>query len=326
MGVSRLLKLLLALSLLFLNLYACKGGTQSCKQKVFDSCAITEQRVQIPIQNNQLLIFSRTPPKEKILKHDPFLSLYIIQDTRKFKYPFKINNKLSLGLIGVDNHKAIKGKIVKKQLGLENFAVFSQPLSSPSVLLNSCCDLEGIVTERGIIEKEYIERFIKIKNVSYGDFGIRVKDEKSSVVVKESNPFVKLNQLKVGDIILELDSKRVKDSASFMRDMLFGLVGSTHSIKVKRENKILTLKAITQKRVDNVYLEFLGLSFDKNLLIIKIEKKAEHFELKLGDRLLQANTKYIKDAQDIFDETYNLKNPLNLLFEREHFQFFVKVN
>ncbi|MFA5461913.1 MAG: PDZ domain-containing protein, partial [Sulfurimonas sp.] len=145
-------------------------------------------------------------------------------------------------------------------------------------------------------------------------------------VVKESNPFVKLNQLKVGDIILELDSKRVKDSASFMRDMLFGLVGSTHSIKVKRESKTLTLKAITQKRVDNVYLEFLGLSFDKNLLIIKIEKKAEHFGLKLGDRLLQANTKYIKDAQDIFDETYNLKNPLNLLFEREHFQFFVKVN
>ncbi|HUH42392.1 MAG TPA: PDZ domain-containing protein [Sulfurimonas sp.] len=321
-----MLKLLLALSLLFLNLYACKGGTQSCKQKVFDSCAITEQRVQIPIQNNQLLIFSKTPPKEKILKHDPFLSLYIIQDTRKFKYPFKINNNLSLGVIGVDNNRVIKGKIVKRQFGLESFAVFSQPLSSPSVLLNSCCDLEGIVTERGIIEKEYIERFIKIKNVSYGDFGIRVKDENHLVVVKESNPFVKSNQLQVGDIILELDSKRVKDSASFMRDMLFCSVGSTHSVKVKRESKTVTLRAIAQKKVGNEYLKFLGLSFDKNLLIIKIEKEAEYFELKLGDRLLQANTKYIKDAQDIFDETYNLKNPLNLLFEREHFQFFVKVN
>lgn len=326
-----MLKLLLAISLLFLNLHACKGGAESCRQKVSDSAAITEQRVQIPIQNNQLLIFSKTPPKEKILKHDPFLSLYIIEDTKKFKYPFKINNNLSLGVIGVDRNRAIEGKVVKKQLELESFATFNQPLSAPSLLLNSCCDLEGIVTERGIIEKEYIQRFIKIKNVSYGNFGIKVKDENSVVVVKESNPFTKSNQFMVGDIILELDTKRVKDSSSLMRNILFSPIGSTHNVKIKRDNKIVTLRAITQKRVgggylDEIYLELLGLSFDKKLFIIKIENKAQGFGLKIGDRLLQANTKNIKDADDIFEKTNTPKKSLNLLFEREHFQFFVKVN
>jgi len=326
-----LLRLLLALSLFFLNLHACKNSSESCKQKVLDSAAISSQRLKIPIQNNKLLIFSKTPPKETILKHDPFLSLYIIEDTKKFKYPFKINYNLSLEVMGADNSRTVKGKIVKKQLGLESFAIFSQPLSTPSLILNSCCDLEGIVTERGIIEKEYIDRFIKIKNVSYGDFGIRVKDENSVVVVKESNPFIKLNQFKAGDIILELDAKKVKDSASFMRNILFSLIGSAHSVKIKRGSKTLTLRAITQKKVgggyqDDVYLEFLGIQFDKKLFIVKIEKKAQHFGLKIGDRLLQADTKDIKDADDIFDKTDKVKNSLNLLFERDHFQFFVKVN
>ncbi|ABB43617.1 PDZ/DHR/GLGF [Sulfurimonas denitrificans DSM 1251] len=326
-----MLRLLLALGLLFLNLHACKSSSESCRQKILDSGAILTQSLQIPIQKNYLLIFSQTPPKEKILKHDPFLSLYIIEDTKKFKYPFKINSHPSLGIIGVDNSRIINAKIAKKQVGLDSFATFSHTLSTPSLLLNSCCDLEAIVTERGIIEKEYIDRFIKIKNVSYGDIGIRVKDENSVVIVKESNPFVESNQLKVGDVILEFDTRKVKDSASFMRNILFSSIGSTHNVKIKRDNKIVTLRAITQKRLGggfqrDVYLEFLGMQFDKKLFIVKVAKEAERFGLKVGDRLLQANTKDIKGADDIFDKADKVKNSLNLLFEREHFQFFVKVN
>lgn len=64
------------------------------------------------------------------------------------------------------------------------------------MLLNSCCAIEGIVTERGIIEKEYIDRFLKVKKVSYGDFGVRVKDVGSDVVVFSSNPFIEGNRFK----------------------------------------------------------------------------------------------------------------------------------
>ena len=67
-----------------------------------------------------------------------------------------------MGVASVDEKIAIEGKVVKKQIGLNSFATFSEPLSAPALLLNSCCTLEGIVTSEGIIEKEYVERFLKM--------------------------------------------------------------------------------------------------------------------------------------------------------------------
>ncbi len=324
-------RLFLALNLLFLNLYACEDGIESCRQKTLDSKSIVNQTLQIPLQNNQRLIFSKTPPSGKIIKHDPYLSLYLVEDKNNFKFPFRINKNVASGTFGVDNKKVIEGKIVKRQEGLKSFAIFSERLSTPSLLLNSCCALEGIVTERGIIEKEYIERFLRVKKVTYGDFGVEVKTLNSAVVVESSNPFVKGNLLKKGDIILELDGKKVKDSAKFMRDVFFSEIGSTHKIKVKRGNETITVTAKTQSRkgggyLKDVYLEFLGLSFDENLAIEKIAPEAKHYGLKEGDKLLQINTKNVKSQEDIFNIINDSKNSTNLLFQRDQFQFFVKVN
>lgn len=326
-----MLRLFIAINILILNLYACKDGFEACRLKTVESQSIVNETLQIPVQNNQRLIFSLTPPKEKIIKHDPYLSLYLVEDTKKFKYPFRVNMNISLGTIGVDGKSVIEGKIVKEQVGLNSFAKFSEPLSAPSLLLNSCCALEGIVTPQGIIEKEYIDRFLKIKTVSYSDIGIRVEDAKKMVVVTGSNPFMKDNPFEINDIILELNSKKVKNSAEFMRNILFSKIGSVHKIKIKRDSKILTFSVMTQNRVgggflSDTFLEFFGISFDKNLCIIKIEKKAEQYGLKLGDKLLQVNMSDIQNAQDISGLLDNCTKSVNLLFQREQFQFFVKVN
>lgn len=326
-----MLRLLLALNLLFLNLYACKGGFDSCRLKVVDAKVIDGSSLHIPLKNNQKLIFSTTTPNAKIIKHDPYLSLYLVEDNNGFKYPFRVNVNQSPGTFGVDKNSVIEGKIVKRQIGLNSFALFSKPLSAPSMLLNSCCAIEGIVTERGIIEKEYIERFLKVKSVSYGDFGVRVKDVGSDVVVFSSNPFIKDNRFKKGDIIVELDGRKVKNSASFMREVLFSEIGSVHSVKIRRGDELLTLSAKSQKRIgggylSDTFLEFLGISFDKNLFVIKIEKKAQHYGLKLGDKLLQVNRKDVRQEGDILQIIDNPKKSADLLFQREAFQFFVKVN
>lgn len=326
-----MLRLFIAINILILNLYACKDGFEACRLKTVESQSIVNETLQIPVQSNQRLIFSLTPPKSKIIKHDPYLSLYLVEDTKKFKYPFRVNMNISLGTIGVDGKSVIEGKIVKRQVGLNSFATYSEPLSSPSLLLNSCCALEGIATPHGIIEKEYIDRFLKVKTVSYSDIGIRVQDVKKMVVVTGSNPFMKDNPFKIDDVILELNSKKVKNSAEFMRDILFSKIGSVHKIKIKRDSKILTFSVMTQNRVgggflSDTFLEFFGISFDKNLCIIKIEKKAEQYGLKLGDKLLQVNTSDIQNAQDISRLLDNCTKSVNLLFQREQFQFFVKVN
>ncbi|QOY51725.1 DUF7488 domain-containing protein [Candidatus Sulfurimonas baltica] len=326
-----MLRLFIALNLLLLNLFACDGGFDSCKLKINHSKSIKNQQLQIPVDNNQLLIFSKNIPNAKIIKYDPFLSLYLIEDKNQFKYPFRINKNLTLGTAAVDRTIAIEGKILKSQIGLNSFATYSEPLYGLALLTNSCCALEGIVTPEGIIEKEYIERFLETKEVSYGDIGIRVHDEKKVVIVNSSNPFMKNNLFKKDDCILEFDGKDVIDSATLMRNILFSDIGSVHTIKIKREDKILVIKATTKKRygggyLSDTFLEFLGISFDKNLFIVKIEKKAQHYELKIGDKLLQINTTKIKKEQDILEIIANSEKSVNLLFQREEFQFFVTVN
>ncbi|MCW8894750.1 MAG: PDZ domain-containing protein [Sulfurimonas sp.] len=324
-------RLFLALNFLLLNLYACKGGFEACKLKTIHSDAIVNQTLQIPVQKNQRLIFSQKPPNAKIIKHDPYLSLYLIEDKKRFKHPFRVNMKLSLGTAAVNTKTVVEGKILKRQVGLNSFATYSEPLPIPSMLLNSCCALEGIVTPRGIIEKEYINRFLTIDKVSYADIGIRVKDENRIVVVSASNVFMQDNPFEINDFILEFDGKKVKNSADFMRKVLFSKIGSTHKVKIKRADKVLSFNVKSQMRkgggyLSDTFLEFLGISFDKNMLIVKIEKKALPYALKLGDKLLGINGVEVKNERNIADILSKNKNSLNLLFQRDQFQFFVTVN
>ncbi len=324
-------RLFLALNFLLLNLYACKGGFDSCRLKTIHSDSILKQTVQIPVLKNKRLIYSKNTPNAKILKYDQFLSLYLIEDKQKFKHPFRINNKLSLGTAGIDSRVIIEGKILKHQIGLNSLATYSEPLLAPSLLLNSCCALEGIVTSKGIIEKEYIERFLNIKEVSYSDIGIRVKDEKNLVLVNASNPFMKNNPFMIDDCILEFDGKKVKNSAEFMRWVLFSKIGSKHKVKIKRATKLLTVNVLSEKRdggghISDTFLEFLGLSFDKTLHVTKIAKKAQKYQLVLGDKLMQINGEKIKTEQDILEKLANTKEASHLLFQRRNFQFFIHVN
>ncbi|MEN8302806.1 MAG: PDZ domain-containing protein [Campylobacterota bacterium] len=326
-----MLRLFVALNLLLLNLYACKGGYDSCKNKINDSNSISNNILQIPVKKHQRIIFSRTTPDAKVLKHDPFLSLYLVEDKKGFKHPFKINHRLTLGTAVVNQKEAVEGKILKRQVGLNSFAMFSECITVPSLLLTSCCSLEGIATPEGVIEKAYIDRFINIKKVSYSDIGIRVKDEKKSVVVKVINPFMQGNPFKVNDFILEVNGKRVKNASGVMRDILFSKIGSTHNVKVKRNSKVLTLKTKSQKRygggyLSDIFLEFVGISFDKNLKVVKIEEKAKKYSLKLGDKLLKINQKEITTEADILETISKSEESTNLLFVRDDFQFFVKIN
>lgn len=324
-------RLFIALNILLLNLYACKGGFESCRLKNVHSGVISNDALYIPLQNDQTLVFSKKAPDANIIKHDPYLRLYLITDKKNFKYPFRINMKLSLGTAGVDYKNVIEGKIVKDQIGLSSFATFSEPLHTPSLLLNSCCAIEGIITPLGIIEKEYIDRFLKIKEVSYADIGIRVHDKDSTVAVINADPFMKNNPFKKGDIVLEINDKKVKSAAAFMRSVLFSKIGSTCKVKIKRGSKISTFDVVAQKRagggfLSDTFLEVLGIYFDDDLYVIKIEENAKDYGLKIGDRLLAVNKRDVKNKQDVLELVDNPKNSSNLLFQRDQFQFFVKVN
>lgn len=327
-----MLRVFVALNFLLFNLYACQGGYNSCVEKVKHSKSIKNKTLQIPISKHRRLVFSHTKPKAKILKHDPFLSLYIIEDKKGFKYPFKINMRYPSGIAMVTNSRAKETRIVKRQVGLNEFAQIKTKKKAPSLLTNSCCSLEGIVTGRGIIEKAYIKRFIDKKDIRYGDIGIRVKDTKKGIEVVSYDPFMKKNPFKKGDYILAMDGHSVKYSATLMQRILFSKIGSTHNVKVRRNGKIISIKVRTQKRLSGgykveTYLEKYGLTFDKNLYIIRIDKTKKFYGLMLGDQLLKVNTHEVKRQEDVMKYMSDFKFHPTLLFERNaNFQFFVNMD
>ncbi|MEA1955410.1 MAG: PDZ domain-containing protein [Campylobacterota bacterium] len=326
-----MLRLFILISILFLEIFACKGGYDSCKSKLIDSNSFKQNILQIPVTEYKRLVYSKTKPKEKILKQDPFLHLYLVQTDKYFKFPFKINNFLSFGFASVTTKKAIEGKIINHQIGLNHFALFSEKVSHPSLLTNSCCALEGIVTDRGIIEKEYIERFLNTKDTRYSDIGIRLYNNKNQVMIKRINPFIKNNPFKNDDIILSFDGKKVKDSASLMRKILFSKIGSKHTVKLKRGSKILSFKTTSYKRIGGGYkcdtfLESRGLFIDDDLRLLKIEKDFAKYGLKIGDKILKVNGKAISNIDDLGVYLSGFKKNASILFERDGFQFFINMN
>jgi len=317
-------------SLLLLNLYACQGGYFSCIAKIKDSKTIQNKALYIPVKNNKLLVYSKYKPKAKILKHDPFLSLYLIEDKKKFKYPFSVNMRQQLGSAIVNDKVSKEGKILKNQIGLNSLGVYSTRFSTAALITSSCCSLEGIYTPRGVIQKEYIQRFLSKEPATYSDIGIRVKNEAGFVIVSTSNPYLKNNPLKKDDCILEFDGKKVKAASIFMRRVLFSKIGSKHTVKVKRGSKYMTFKVVSSLRygggmISDTFLEHKGIYFDETLHIVGLNQEFIDYGLLLGDQLLQVNGVKVKNQNELLSYIENFKDFSSLLFSRRNFQFFVDI-
>ncbi|MDY0121990.1 MAG: PDZ domain-containing protein [Sulfurimonas sp.] len=323
-------RLCFALLLSSVALFACEGGFDSCIAKVKDSHTIQKNKLSIPLKNNQKLLYSQTTPNKKILKHDPFLSLYLVEEKNNFPYPFVINNHLSLGYAGVNEKFAIEGKMTQHQIGLNQFAHFNEALFAPALLLNSCCSLEGIVTSQGIIEKEYIQRFIKSSENSYGDIGIRVQERDKKVYIIAIDPFLEKNPFRVGDLVVSFDGKKVQSASELMRDILFAKIRTAHRVTLQRENKLLNVNIKSYQRygggyLSDTFLEQKGIYFDTELCVSKLSKEAQRYGLKLHDKVLQVNGKRVQTQKELRDLVYGDKAKVEILLQRDGFQFFMKL-
>ena len=325
-----MLRLFLLTQFLLLNIYACKGGYSSCIAKVKDSHSVQNSSLSIPVKGDKRLLYSKQQPNAKILKYDPFLSLYLIKDKKKFKYPFDVNMRQQLGTAAVTDKSAQEGKFLKNQVGLDLLAHYSVRTEKPALITSSCCSLEGIATPNGVIQKEYIKRFLSSAPATYGDIGIRVKNEKGLVKVTASNPYIKNNPFQKKDIIVSFDGKRIAAASVFMRRVLFSKIGSLHTITLKRKGKLLRFKVTTKKRygggaLSDTFLEQKGIYFDKTLHIIQLSNKLKKYGLHLGDQLVQMNSIGVDNQKELLKNSKKSNELSSLLFERKDFQFFVKI-
>jgi len=324
------LRLFIILNLFLLQLYACEGDYQSCLKKINDSKSIQNNQLSIPLENNRRIVYTKNIPNAVIVKYDPFLSLYLIQDKKPFKYPFTFNMKRPIDTALITNKKIIEGKFLQRQIGLNSFANYTKRTNDTALVMSRYCSLEGMNTSRGIIEKEYLQRFATSKTSSYGDIGIRLIDEKGFAIVTASDPFMKNNPFKRRDCIVAFDGVKVKSTSKLMQIILFSKLGSKHTVEIKRDDKFHIFTVVTANRygggyMSDTFLERKGVYFDNTLHIVKLEKEFAKQGLKVGDRLLKINAVTVNNQEQLRLYLENFKDYSLMLFQRDNFQFFVKI-
>lgn len=325
-----MLRLWLLFILFVLQLDACQGSNNSCVQKIIDANAVQGSLLSVPVKSNKRVVFSSTPPNATVLKRDPFLGLYLVDDAQRFPYDFEFNTKLKLPNAVVDTKGYIQGRLLHRQVGLSQLGTFIKPHRTPALLLNSCCYLYGFATPKGIIEKEYIEHFLSSRGGIYGDIGIRVSQKNSRVFVEAVDPFFHNNPFKKEDQLLSFDGAKIVDASHIMRKILFAPLGSRHTVRVKRSDKVFDLSVVVGKRyggglVSDTFLESRGIMLSKSLTIKSLSQEFKTYGLKKGDKLLWVNGTAVHSQQQLRNYLQDSKDFSSLLFERDGFQFFVNL-
>jgi len=308
------------------SLFACTESISTlCQKKLLDSHAFQNQKISLKISKNRRLVYSDKQISHYI-KYDKFLHLYLVDVKDNFKYPFLFVQKKPTSHIANTAKKVFPIKIEAKQIGLSYFAKADKPLPKYTVITENCCALEGIVTSRGIVDAAYLQHFMKTKKSDYADFGFRVKKSKKRVFVAKVNPFIKDNHFKEGDEILSMDSQKVSSPAHLMQRALFATIGSKHTFKVKRDNKIIQFTQKAEKRlaggfVKETFLEQIGIYLDATY---RLTQESWKYQLKKGDRILYINAKKIESDDDIY-RAFHADEKNKFLIYRDGFSFTIKI-
>ena len=193
------------------------------------------------------------------------------------------------------------------------------------------------IGDRFFIGSEALEKFISPKTASYTELGARLEENNETIVVDFVDPNNKEAKLKKGDKIVALNGKKVKNLAEVGEALFASKASSKLSAQLQRDNawieeNILAIKPkpVPKKVVSVVkkenYLETKGLKFDNDMKLLDVPAHsfAEKSGLKAGDRLIQIDETRIdkiSEADNFLTKTKNTE--LNLLFDRNDFQFFV---
>jgi len=291
----------------------------------------------VAVAKHLAVAYSQTKPKASFVKFDPFLNLYLFQSKKTLKpIRLKSTHALKLGewIAGMDDTSLYAGNFAKSGDLLDSFYLQNAKLEENSIIACLCCEVYGIGIGAGsFIGSEYIKRFIKIKDIYYGDIGVRFEKHANSFVVKSRDPFYQNQLLNVDDKILKINGKKITSLKQLNQMVLFSKPKSIVIVELLRGKHRLKRSLVIRSRMGGGYLsdsflEKKGIFFDKDMKIVKVTKKsfADKSGLKIGDKLMQIDHKMIESQNDIKVYLSKLKEKeTQLLFDRNDFQFFVKI-
>jgi len=291
----------------------------------------------VAVSKHLAVAYSKTTPKVTFIKFDPFLNLYLFSSKKTLK-PVRLKSTKSLKLgewiAGMDDTSLYAGNFAKSGDVLDSFYLQNAKLDENSIISCLCCEVYGIGIGAGsFIGSEYIKRFINSKEIYYGDIGVRFAKHANDFIVKSRDPFHANQLLEVNDKILKINGKKVTSLKQLNQIVLFAKPKSTINIEFMRDKKRIKRTLVVRSRIGGGYisdsfLEKRGMFFSDDMKIIKIDKKsfADVSGLHVGDKLIQIDHKKIDTQDDVKVYLSNLKSKeAQLLFDRDDFQFFVKI-
>ena len=291
----------------------------------------------LAVSAHYAISYSKEEPKSKYIKYDPYLKLYLFYSKKRLK-PVKLKStkKLSLGewLASMDDDSLYIGNFAKRGGGISSYFEHNSKVPTNSMIACLCCDVYGLgVGEGKFIPTLLLKRFINAKEIFYGDIGVRFSKKAGRIVVSSINPFYPQKLLKVGDIVLKINGKKIRNLENIRDIILFSKPKSKVTLEIKRGDKVLKSELRVIKRsgggfLSDTFLESKGVFFDKNLKVIEVAKGsfAQKAGFKKGDKLLAINKIAVKDYKSVRDALSKIGHKeIELLMDRDDFQFFIKV-
>ena len=315
-----------------------------CYEKNRQSVVYFGKTRAIAISENRAIAYSKEKPTVPFIKHDYLSNLYLFESPKAL-FPIKLKPTEALKpgewLASMSENSLIVVNVSKTGKGLNDFFEHSGRGEINSIVGGLCCEMYGLgIGDKFFVGSEGIQRFIASQSASYPELGARFFESNETLVVDFVDPLAKDAKLKAGDKISALNGKKIKTLSELNEALLASKTSGKLSAQIQRDNawieenilatpkiKVIPKKAkvVVEPKKEN-YLQSKGFKFDNDLKILDMPSSsfAAKSGLKPGDRLMQIDDVKIERIADIdafFAKTRNRE--MNLLFDRDDFQFFV---
>lgn len=316
-----------------LSIFLFSFDYSKCAKKLQDSFVYIDGMTTIPIANGKTLFISYNPVKfrsAKVLKHDPFLGIYLLEYPHN-KKPIEFGDNKAKEMVAVYKDGFEAGEISKVPLGFSWGKLSFDPTSS-GVLSDICYRVYGVINKGGFLDHIKIGRFLSNTPIAYSYLGFIPTRSGSNLIVTLSDPFFENNPFLEGDVILSIDNIDVKSVDEFYEVSAYKPVDSNISVKILRDGVVsekIVKSALLSSRglLDGNFLDRFGIVLDGDMRVESVANPAFGFEqLKRGDRIVAINRVEVNSMDDIKRVLSKITtNDIKMLTERDNFMFFISL-
>lgn len=297
-----------------------------------------------------LIAFSQKPlHSSRIIKHDPFLGLYLFSGRLQKSYRLKPLDAFAhtLPLVAVNATQVIPGSVVNFEKGMFDLGKFSTTLPKDSVISTICYQSYGISAYgQYFVPKILIDRFLSARGGQYGDIGVRVapnlqttKDQHpKGVIVEQIDIFFPQRLLMPKDRIIAINGREISSLAQFEWLVADLVPKSKAQVRILRNNKLLEVSVQVDRRygggiLQDTFFERYGVVIDRDLVIRAIAKPLPDglSQLSVGDKFIWINKTPIKKDSEFwhFRQLFSqaaLRGKVELLLLHDGVELFLRSN